>query len=140
MQGLAFCGENVKVASVLLPYEVKDLEGALLKIAELKSAKIPEKNSVGFMFACIGRGEYHYNSETKSLEAKAFHKLFPHTPLMGFFGNGELGYEYLPNYSTGECYPSVVKTRVNEEGETVHDIPTLHHSYTTVFVLLSLGS
>lgn len=137
LHGVAFCGEHLKVASVLLPHEINDADAALCEIAKLKTANIPEQNTIGFMFACIGRGQYHYDRQV-NVEANAFHKLFPKTPLLGFFGNGELGYEYLPNYRNPATEQNWSVVKEYEFLDVTQDLPVMQHSYTTVFVLLSL--
>ena len=161
VQGLAFCGDSLKVASVLLEDTVDTPKEAEEIIAKLKSAHIPEQNAVGFMFACVGRGSDFYGKH--NVEADAFHKLFPTVPLFGLFGNGEIGYEYLPDYSKPEGDSNINLVRkyawsenpdnpiVNEDGEiephvrrsdddSEPEVPKMHHSYCTVLVLLSLGS
>ena len=138
--GVAFCGEKIKMASVVLRSSVRTSKDAENVILKLKRSNIPEDNTVAFMFACIGRGHSYYNGQG-NVEADAFHKVFPKTPLFGFFGNGEVGFDYLPDYSAAdveETY-SVLSQYPSEEGY-VWDLPEIHHSYTTIFVLMSLGS
>jgi len=41
------------------------------------------------MFACVARGVHLYGCS--DVESSIFRKYFPKTPLLGFFGNGEIG-------------------------------------------------
>ncbi|XP_022250281.1 F-box only protein 22-like isoform X1 [Limulus polyphemus] len=125
--GVAFSGENVQAASVIIEKHVKTIKELEIKLKKLKECNIPGKKCLGFMFACCGRGALFY--QKSNVEATAFHKVFPNVPLFGVFGNGELGINYLPK-QTKE------KTKVNS---TIKGISgrTWLHAYTTVFVLLS---
>ncbi|XP_069546641.1 F-box only protein 22 [Brachyistius frenatus] len=121
--GLALSGPKVQGASVLLDQDVGSAKAAEATIRRLKAAKIPEKNTLGFMFACVGRGQNYYNNQT-NVEADAFHKVFPNTPLFGLFGNGEIGCD-----------------RIIKDDYTLCDTDTdsLQHEYTTVMTLVHLG-
>ncbi|XP_077989444.1 F-box only protein 22-like [Glandiceps talaboti] len=123
--GLAFCGPNVKAASVLLDAKVYTPELAKTEIEKLKQTGLSEKKSLAFMFACIGRGNYHYNQ--RNVESKVFRSLFPKTPLFGFFGNGEIGCEML---TCGQR---------NEPSECSFKKQEFMHAYTTIFCMLSFG-
>ncbi|KAK9542543.1 hypothetical protein VZT92_000397 [Zoarces viviparus] len=121
--GLALSGPKVQGASVLLDQEVSNPKAAEAAIQRLKAAKIPERNTLGFMFACVGRGQNYYHNQA-NVEADAFHKVFPNTPLFGLFGNGEIGCD-----------------RIVKEDYTLCDTDTdsLQHEYTTVMTLVHLG-
>ncbi|KAM6950000.1 F-box only protein 22 [Lycodopsis pacificus] len=121
--GLALSGPKVQGASVLLDQEVSNPKAAEATIQRLKAAKIPERNTLGFMFACVGRGQNYYHNQA-NVEADAFHKVFPNTPLFGLFGNGEIGCD-----------------RIVKEDYTLCDTDTdsLQHEYTTVMTLVHLG-
>ncbi|XP_034417285.1 F-box only protein 22 [Cyclopterus lumpus] len=121
--GLALSGPKVQGASVLLNQEVSNPKAAEATIQRLKAAKIPERNTLGFMFACVGRGQNYYHNQA-NVEAEAFHKVFPNTPLFGLFGNGEIGCD-----------------RIVKDDYTLCDTDTdsLQHEYTTVMTLVHLG-
>ncbi|XP_053175757.1 F-box only protein 22 [Scomber japonicus] len=121
--GLALSGPKVQGASVLLEQDVSNSKTAEATIRRLKAAKIPERNTLGFMFACVGRGQHYYNNQT-NVEADAFRKVFPNTPLFGLFGNGEIGCD-----------------RIVKDDYTLcdSDIDGLQHEYTTVMTLVHLG-
>ncbi|KAH0619854.1 hypothetical protein JD844_014222 [Phrynosoma platyrhinos] len=124
--GLAFSGPQIQSASVLLDQDVIDERTAEAAMQRLKAANIPEHNSLGFMFACVGRG-YQYYKTKQNLEADAFRKFFPNIPLFGFFGHGEIGCDRIV---TGNFI-------LREYNDTKDD---LLHGYTTVMTLIHLGS
>ncbi|XP_054472328.1 F-box only protein 22 [Anoplopoma fimbria] len=121
--GLALSGPKVQGASVLLDQDISNPKEAEATIRRLKAAKIPERNTLGFMFACVGRGQNYYHNQA-NVEADAFHKVFPNTPLFGLFGNGEIGCD-----------------RIVKDDYTLCDTDTdsLQHEYTTVMTLVHLG-
>uniref|UniRef100_UPI0037E7A9F2 F-box only protein 22 n=1 Tax=Semicossyphus pulcher TaxID=241346 RepID=UPI0037E7A9F2 len=121
--GLALSGPKVQGASVLLDQDITNPKAAEATIRRLKATKIPERNTLGFMFACVGRGQNYYNNQA-NVEADAFHKVFPNTPLFGLFGNGEIGCD-----------------RIVKDDYTLCDTETdsLQHEYTTVMTLVHLG-
>ncbi|XP_032870929.1 F-box only protein 22 [Amblyraja radiata] len=125
--GLSFSGKPIQAASILLDEDVVTPESVETAMKRLKAANIPEHNTVGFMCACIGRGQNYY-SMMENVEADAFRKQFPNIPLFGFFGNGEIGCDRIvtDNFSLRECSSSL-------------EYDELIHSYTTVMVLLHLG-
>nr|XP_033776571.1 F-box only protein 22 [Geotrypetes seraphini] len=124
--GLAFSGSKVQGATVLLAQEVYDERTAEACMQRLKAANIPEHNAIGFMFACVGRGQQYYKSK-KNVEADAFRKYFPTVPLFGFFGNGEIG-----------CDRIVTGNFILRECNNVKD--DLLHGYTTVMTLIHFGT
>ncbi|XP_017274181.1 F-box only protein 22 [Kryptolebias marmoratus] len=123
VMGLALSGPKVQGASVLLDQDVSNAKAAEATVRRLKAAKIPEKNTLGFMFACVGRGQNYYNNQS-NVEADAFHKVFPNTPLFGLFGNGEIGCD-----------------RIVKDDYTLcdDDSDSLQHEYTTVMSLVHFG-
>ncbi|XP_007478052.1 F-box only protein 22 isoform X3 [Monodelphis domestica] len=123
--GLSFSGPQIQSASVLLNQDVNDEKTAEAAMQRLKAANIPEYNTFGFMFACVGRGFQYYRTR-RNVEADAFRKFFPTVPLFGFFGNGEIG-----------CDRIVTGNFILRECNEVEDI--LLHSYTTVMILIHLG-
>ncbi|XP_064932323.1 F-box only protein 22 isoform X1 [Columba livia] len=124
--GLAFSGPQIQSATVLLDQDVADERTAEAAMQRLKAANIPEHNTIGFMFACVGRGYRHYKTK-RNMEADAFRKLFPNVPLFGFFGHGEIG-----------CDRIVTGNFVLRECNDIKD--DLLHGYTTVMTLIHLGS
>uniref|UniRef100_A0A3B3ZYR7 FIST C-domain domain-containing protein n=1 Tax=Periophthalmus magnuspinnatus TaxID=409849 RepID=A0A3B3ZYR7_9GOBI len=121
--GLTLSGSKVQGASVLLDQDVSTPQSAEVTIRRLKAANIPEKNTIGFMFACLGRGQNYYNNQS-NVEADAFRKVFPNTPLFGLFGNGEIGCDQIIKDDYTLC-------DTDSEG--------LQHEYTTVMTLVHLG-
>ncbi|XP_020764348.1 F-box only protein 22 [Odocoileus virginianus] len=125
--GLSFSGHQVQGATVLLNEDVNDEKTVDAAMQRLKAANIPERNTIGFMFACVGRGSQYYRAK-KNVEADAFRKFFPSVPLFGFFGNGEIGCDRIV---TG----NFILKKCNE-----FNYNDLFHSYTTVMALIHLGS
>lgn len=125
--GIAFSGAQVQGASVILCQDVTDVKTAEAAMQQLKAAGIPEKNTFGFMFACVGRGQQYYDNKI-NVEADAFRKTFPNVPLFGFFGNGEIGCDRIVtgSFSLREC-----SSQLKDE---------LLHYYSTVMALIHLGS
>ncbi|XP_029808313.1 F-box only protein 22 isoform X2 [Suricata suricatta] len=125
--GLSFSGHRIQSATVLLNEEVNDEKTAEAAMQRLKAASIPERNTIGFMFACVGRGFQYYRAKG-NVEADAFRKFFPNVPLFGFFGNGEIGCDRIV---TG----NFILKKCNEMKDD-----DLFHSYTTIMALIHLGS
>ncbi|XP_016357542.1 F-box only protein 22-like [Sinocyclocheilus anshuiensis] len=121
--GLTFSGSKIQGASVLVDQDVSSPQAAEATIQRLKAANIPERNTMGFMFACVGRGHNSYNNQC-NVEASAFRKIFSNIPLLGFFGNGEIGCDRIvkENYTLSET-----------------DADGLQHSFTTVMSLVHFG-
>merc|ERR1712059_214249 len=146
--GFVICGEKVQAASVTLPRKVKNEKKVVTELQKLKDSGICEENSFAFMFACCGRGQNHYRwagpppgnklcSKTSwgkaGLESSVFNRMFPNTPLVGVFGNGEIGLSYIPSFS-GESHP------VPPASTSTPMRPGQYlHSYTTIFVMVSFG-
>ncbi|KAJ7994854.1 hypothetical protein DPEC_G00253780 [Dallia pectoralis] len=118
--GLALSGPRIQGASVLLEQDVSSAKAAEATIQRLKAANLPERNTIGFMFACVGRGHNFYNNQ-RNVEADTFRKVFPNIPLFGFFGNGEIGCD-----------------RIVKEDYCLCDTDSdgLQHGYTTVMTLI----
>lgn len=121
--GLTFSGSKIQGASVLVEQDVSSSKEAEATIQRLKAPNIPERNTMGFMFACVGRGHSTYNNQ-RNVEANAFRKIFSSVPLLGFFGNGEIGCDRIikENYTLSET-----------------DAEGLQHSFTTVMSLVHFG-
>lgn len=139
--GIAFCGENVRVTSVLLHADVSepaDIEKCLLRLGA--SGPPPSGKSVGFMFACMGRG-YRFYGGTVGVESAIFKRLYPRVPLFGFFGSGEIGYDF-PLASDSRCTAGGTSSTGAGDGVGAGDsaMPQIYHSFTTIFVLLSFLS
>lgn len=118
--GLAIAGD---VEAISMVHHGDTAEGMQQSLRQLKKSGIPcEKNSntACFMVSCIGRGEKFYYA--KNVETGIFRQEFPGIPVLGFFGNGELGLDL------HSC-----------EGKLERDGHFLH-SYSSVFCLCSLSS
>ena len=109
------------------------------ELSKLKSVGLDETNSIGFMFACCGRGKSFYKRKS-NVESDAFRRIFPKTELIGIFGNGEIGLSYLPNEKPVDSFsdPSASK-RMKLDEEKRYLPREFSHSFTTVFVLISFS-
>jgi len=136
--GIAFCGNNLHVTSVLLQADVSqeaDIKKCLQRLSP--SGSPPRGKSVGLMFACMGRGRHFYGG-TVGVESSVFRGLYPHVPLFGFFGNGEIGYDF-PLAADDRCSMSGRSPAGAGDGDD-SVMPQIYHSFTTVFVLLCFHS
>jgi small ligand-binding sensory domain FIST len=117
--GIAFCGERVSVTSVVLQeniYEPAQVKKCLQGLHNPVFPRPTNTSSLCFMFACMGRGQAFYDGQ-ENVESKAFSELYPGVPLFGFFGGGEIGYDFPQSWTT---------------------LPKFRHSYTSIFVMVSL--
>merc|ERR1719225_585922 len=128
--GFVIAGDNVQAAFILLSRKVRGEKKILAELEKLKECGIPEENSFAFMFACCARGRGLHKGKA-GLESACFRKLFPRTPLAGFFGNGEIGVTHLPSSSAPE--PEGSAPGPLSPGQFLH-------SFTTVFLLVSTRS
>ncbi|XP_071169895.1 F-box only protein 22-like [Mytilus edulis] len=129
---IALCGPRVHAASVIIREEVNTAQEVDKIIKKLKDCNIPEENSFAFMFACIGRGKGHFKG-SENVESSVFKKYFPKTPLFGFFGNGEVGFEHLNKYEENINTEKVSSEIPNKP------LPKLYHAYTTIICLVSIN-
>jgi hypothetical protein len=144
-----FAGDGVEAASVMLNDKVRTEKAAEAALSRLKGPWMGEgKETCAFMFACCGRGVGLYRGK-KNVESRIFQKLFPKTPLIGVFGNGEIGLEYVPVVSdeNDDSPPKKPRTKEEEkdneeEEKKEEELPLLSsdellHTYTSVYVMLS---
>ncbi|KAK7085103.1 hypothetical protein SK128_010709 [Halocaridina rubra] len=133
--GIAISGPNVMAASVIIPMHVGNPKALEEYMKMLKMCGLPEEQSFAFIFTCCGRGFTWYRRrgnpwfDYNNMESKAFRKVFPNTPVFGFFGGGEIGVSYLPKFND-------VDTEV-EESPPKKRKKNFFHRFTTVIVLLS---
>ena len=121
---VAFSGKKVKVATIVARETVQTEESFEKEVQRLKNSGLSEKNSFAFMFACVGRGSGMYNKE--DVETAIFKKYFPNTPIIGFFGNGEVGFDCFPN------------SPASGGDEKTTNAPKMFHGYTTILTLVSI--
>lgn len=142
--GFVIAGDNVQAASVLLQRKVRSEKKVMEELKKLKDSGICEDNSFAFMFACCGRGENHYRGKA-GVEAGAFVKMFPRTPLIGIYGNGELGVSHIPDFkqkmdnSSNSDNQQDRKSESRKRGTEYLAPGQFLHSFTTIFVMVSLG-
>ena len=87
------------------------------------------------------RGKHFHNDKT-NVESKCFRTIFPNTPLIGIFGEGEFGWNYLPkeNNSRSKFTPKEEERYLNHRRFDQLREEDVCHSYTTVFVVLSIST
>ncbi|RMZ99865.1 F-box only 22 [Brachionus plicatilis] len=86
---------------------------------------------LAFQVSCCGRGkDYHHQ---KNFESNLFLKEFPNVPLVGFFGYGEIGVDYLPDYRT-DSNKNFIDNVKNREMMFENILAT---GFTTIFTLIS---
>lgn len=133
--GIAISGSNVATASVLIPSTVTKPKFLERYMKELKSCGLPETQSMAFFFSCCGRGKLWYQqrgdnaNDYTNVETKAFKKVFPNTPIFGFFGAGEIGISFLPNFGNDEDLTEGTQQKKRKK--------KFFHQFTTIIVLLS---
>lgn len=121
------------MASVIVKEDISEEKQIEKELLKLKECNLPTEKTFAFMFACLGRGKsYHKNKE--NVESSIFRRIFPHTPLFGFFGNGEIGMNYLHPYDPIQNCSKSKKSKF----ERHH--PKLSHAYTSIFLLVSITS
>lgn len=128
MRLASISGQNVQVASVIISETINNANDSEECVKKLKAHNLPEENSFCFMFACLGRGEGLYGQS--DIESSLFRKHFPKTPLIGLFGNGEIGFETVNN-----GIPQLEEPEMKKKKAPVK----LYHSFTTVLVLISIS-
>ena len=103
------------------------------------------RRSVAFMFACIARGVHVFGQS--GVESSLFRKHFPRTPLLGFFGSGEIGLSSVRRAANGRD-PAPPASSVAGGGggggggrtrgpPAKKSRPAYLYSYATIFVLVS---
>ena len=134
--GVLFSGSGVKAASVLLTTPLNTQAKVEQELKKLKGVDFNEKRSCAFMFACCGRGKTFFKGKP-NVESEVFKQLYPNTPLLGIFGNGEIGLTYLPDKNVKDTFsdPSASKKQKKDCG--LLQAKEFSHSFTTVFVMLS---
>lgn len=63
-------------------------EADMLITAHELTEQLGNKPDFGLLFSCLGRGPYFYDGIDKDLHV--IKQAFPHMPLLGFYGNGEI--------------------------------------------------
>ncbi|KAI9554314.1 hypothetical protein GHT06_019586 [Daphnia sinensis] len=135
--GLVFCGPRVKANSVIVPPDAtsdSDIERILVQLKEkhLASFSGEKMKSIGFMVACVARGTHLHGRS--GVESAIFRKHFPATPLLGFFGNGEIGINCLGPASSSTTPQSF---QSNLPSAPKKSRIAYLHSYATTFTLIS---
>ncbi|XP_044012339.1 F-box only protein 22-like [Aphidius gifuensis] len=111
-------GSKIDSWSIVIRSRRNDKNIVEERLLEMKSnIKSLFKHTIGFMYACVGRGERFYSE--KNVESSLFKKVFPNIPLVGCFGSGG-------EYGT---------TTVGSEAGTGNKF----YQYSTAFMILTYG-
>ncbi|CAF1519067.1 unnamed protein product [Adineta ricciae] len=123
--GIVITGDKKRlhIGEILLENHIRTREQIRDKLMKLKDLECDHSISFAIQISCIARGSNYYNDE-QNVECSEFRKLFPNTPLIGVFGNGELGHDYLPN-----AKQIITKQQAGKN---------LFRGYSSVFTLISL--
>jgi hypothetical protein len=129
--GIVITGDTKRlhIGEVLLENHIRTREQIREKLKELKYIENQQSLSFAIQISCIARGSNYYNDE-QNVECSEFRSLFPNTPIIGVFCNGELGHDYLPNYNHQTTQQQPMK--IKEKGKN------LFRGYSTVFSVISL--
>ncbi|CAL1268837.1 unnamed protein product [Larinioides sclopetarius] len=122
----AFCGPNVDAASVIINASDK-AEEVTAKLEVFRETGLLENKCIAYMFVCVGRGYYFH--EDHNVESAIFSKLYPKVPIIGVFGEGEIGVNYIPNVTLENKKLKIGKFKNSKR---------FLHGYTTIFVLISI--
>nr|CAD7409719.1 unnamed protein product [Timema cristinae] len=125
--GLALSGDNLVAASKILAKDINDEKMTDWAIKELSGHDLKADQSVGLMFACAGRGENWYSR--RHVESHLFKKYFPSSVITGFFCDGEIGLNCIPDTKTNAQISPEKKTKVR-----------LTHWYTTILRCTAMGN
>jgi hypothetical protein len=127
--GIVLTGDrnHLNIRQVVLNNHIQTREAIRDKLKQLKSIDNQQCLSFAIQVSCVARGSEFYNDEP-NVECSEFRNLFPKTPLIGIFGNGELGHDYLPN-DNQTLQPEIHTKELSKN---------LFHTYSTVFSLISL--
>ncbi|CAF0900312.1 unnamed protein product [Adineta steineri] len=129
--GLVLTGDrtHLNIRQVVLKSHIQTREAVRDKLKELKSIENEQCYlSFGIQVSCVGRGVDFYHQES-NVECSEFQKLFPNTSLIGIFGNGELGHDYLLNDN---------EASQQQQRTTKESLKDLFHTYSTIFSIISL--
>ncbi|CAF2464080.1 unnamed protein product [Rotaria sp. Silwood2] len=128
--GIVLTGDpnHLNIKQIVLESHIDTREGVRDKLKQLKSIENNQCLSFAIQVSCVARGSDFYHEE-KNVECSEFRNLFPKTPLIGIFGNGELGHDYsLNDNQTSERERTNIKTEIDD----------VFHTYSTVYSLISL--
>ena len=74
-----------------LSWAIRDIDAAQIDIVRTASVlrrQLDAEPQFSLLFSCLGRGPYFYNGLDQDLVL--IKALFPHLPIIGFYGNGEI--------------------------------------------------
>ncbi|CAG9088261.1 unnamed protein product [Plutella xylostella] len=123
------CNGNFEMFSLIIESSDWSKPKILSAIKEFAENIDHFEHSLVFKLSCIGRDERH------DFEQKSFRTHFPTTPLIGCYGNGELGVNHPPR---PEPKPKPSANTVKRQKRLIAELG-LMYSYSTVFVYMGWG-
>ncbi|XP_046385367.1 F-box only protein 22-like isoform X2 [Ischnura elegans] len=138
LMGLAVSGASVRTLSAVIPQDITKEVKIREILEQLKSCGLPSENSVAFMFSCMGRCVGRPRRE-KGLESTLFREYFPTVPLLGFFGSGEIGFDFIMPNDYQDASKNVSSTKEPLLKKPRASEVEIMHQYSTILVLMHLG-
>ncbi|KAK3915162.1 F-box only protein 22 [Frankliniella fusca] len=149
IEGLVFLGDDVAAVSLIIPETVTEKDTVVEHVAKIKSCNLPTERSMCFMFTCLGRGTMWYLGDC-CVESTIINKMFPQAPVIGFFGRGEIGLNFLPNFPAqdSKSFWQDFKSICNDSKKSLEAPPKevkrgefyqIDHSYSTCLLYLSFN-
>lgn len=149
VEGLVFLGDAVCAASLVIPETVTEKDTVVEHIAKIKNCNLPNERSMCFMFTCLGRGTMWYMGD-EDVESSIINKMFPGCPVIGFFGRGETGLNFLPTFSQQDSrsFWQNFQAICRENSSSLQAPPkpvrrgelSLDHTYSTCVLYLSFNA
>ena len=148
VEGLAILGDDVCAASLVVPESVTEKDDLVEHVTKIKNCNLPSDRTFSFMFTCLGRGHLWYLGE-KDVESTVIRRLFPSSPLVGFFGGGEIGTNLLPNFQAQDSAAfwqnwrslcSEAKKSLQNPQKTSPKANDIDHQYSTCLLYLSFNT
>jgi hypothetical protein len=122
--------QHLRIRQVVLEQHISTREAIRDRLKQLAfTDEQPSTMSFGVQVSCVARGSDFYQQQS-NVECNEFRQLYPRTPLIGIFGKGELGHDYLPN-SDGKLPNDASLTH----SRSVND---LFRTYSSVFSHISI--
>ena len=144
---------SVDIAQIVMP----DIPANMIEIAwnekidalkrnkeiffETRNDNNKNRKMIAFRISCVARGKDYFDGDG-NFESSLFNKTFPNTPLVGFFGAGELGLDFvhLNNKKINLKKEDTLLARDESLKYKAYYFESLQQfAYTTIFTIISLG-
>ncbi|XP_026288729.1 F-box only protein 22 [Frankliniella occidentalis] len=150
IEGLVFLGDDVAAVSLIIPETVTEKDTVVEHVTKIKNCNLPSERSMCLMFTCLGRGTMWYLGEN-NVESSIINKMFPQSPVIGFFGRGEIGLNFLcnfPAHQDSKLFWQDFKSICNESKKSLEAPPKevkrgefyqIDHAYSTCLLYLTFN-